>query len=158
MTDPEAGRGRRHLVWLTLLVLALVPFLLIEGHAANVLRRFGLTDRDEAFTELYFPDHVALPTTLSAGQPFAFDFSIRNREGAPRDYSWQVVVRADASTRSAGQPTVIADGAVRLADGEVRVVHNEHADGLPAGPAVVAVVLVGRTETIQFPVAVTRSG
>jgi hypothetical protein len=145
----EPRRARRFVVWALLVVVALVPFVLIQGPGAGLLRDLGLVERRERFTELAFPDHLALPTTGSVGAPIQFDFSLRNREGRAITYRWRAVVS------SPGHDEPLANGRIRLDDGARRSTHVAGAIAGPAGAAVVRVELVARDESIDFPLAVT---
>jgi hypothetical protein len=135
---------RRYLVWALLVVLALVPFVVIEGPAAGWLRDLGLLDRDERFTELFFPDRRALPATATVGSPITFDVAVRNREGEATSYRWKAVVS------SGGRDSDLARGHVRMNNGEVRRIHVAGTAPEPPGPAVVRVTLVARRESIDF--------
>ena len=138
-------------MWAAILVLAFVPFALIEGPGAGVLNDLGLTGPGESFTELYFTDHLALPKMVPEGSPLVFDFSVRNREGGSQTYAWQVVVGPEPPGSGTADVLAVDQGEFRLADDEVGVVHIDRTTWYPAGPAVVGVVLVGRAETIHFP-------
>jgi hypothetical protein len=145
----ESGSAtRRYVIWTVLIFVVLLPFVLIDGPAAGWLRDLGLLDRDERFTELYFPDRRALPAAVAPGAPIAFDIALRNREGGPTSYRWKAVVT------TGGTDVDLARGRARIDDGEVRRVPVDGPAPEPAGPAVVRVTLVGRTETIDFPVSI----
>ena len=73
-----------------------------RGPAAGWLRDLGLLDRDEQFTELYFPDRRALPTTATVGSPIAFDVAVRNREGEATSYRWKAVVTVGGRDAGSG--------------------------------------------------------
>ena len=152
--DSSGGRSpaRRYLIWALIVVLALVPFVFIEGPGAGWLRDLGLVDRDERFTELYFPDRRALPTTSSVGAPIAFEIALHNLEGEATSYRWKAVVTTD------GRDVDLARGRVRLDDGEVRRIPVSGATPGPPGLAVVQVALVGRDEAIDFRVEVAEFG
>lgn len=155
---PTDGVGRRHLGWLAVLALAVLVLFAIDGPAQHALRSAGWVDRDERFTELYFPDHLALPDQVTGGEPLAFQFSVRNREGATRTYDWQVLIGLPEAPGSIG---AIASGELRLVDDEVRIVDvdvDPAADLPGGGDVVVTVVLVGRPEAIHFPVVVEPPG
>jgi len=155
---PEVDRSRRRLVWAALLVAVLVPILIIEGPGARLLREFGLTDRDEAFTELYFPDLSQLPDQLSPGAPLEFDFSIRNNEGTATNYKWEARLGAVGSSFVDSSGTLLDSGELRLDDGAIGGVHVENVTPVTVGCAVVGVVLVGRDEAIRFPVEIVSAG
>ncbi len=146
----DDGRARRYIVWATLLALALMPFVFIEGPGAGLLRSLGLIDRNESFSELYFPGRTVRPVTAVAGAPLTFDFSVRNREGAPTTYRWQVRL-GPVGSETAG----LAHGLIRLGDREARTVHVDALAPGPPGPTTVSVVLVGRSEAIHFPLTIT---
>ncbi len=126
----------------------LVPFVIIGGPGAGWLRDLGVLDRDEQFTELYFPDRGALPTTAAVGSPIAFDIAVHNVEGEAVAYRWRAVISAP------GNDVVLARGRFRLENGEVRriPVVGEAPESL--GPAVVRVSLVAREESIDFPITI----
>jgi hypothetical protein len=135
-------------IWTLLVVVALVPFILLEGPAAGWLRDLGLLDRDERFTELFFPDHRKLPDTATIGSPLGFDISVHNVEGEATSYQWKAVVSAS------GRDVDLAQGSLRLDDGEVRRISVVGSTPEPPGPAVVRVKLVARKESIDFPITV----
>ena len=153
-SQPDAGHWRRYGVWAVLLVLALVPFVIIEGPGARLLGDLGLTDQDESFTELYFPAPSQLPGELTQGAPLEFDFSIRNDEGTPITYRWQVRLAADGADVDDPNSTLLDSGELRLDDGESGGVRVERVTPEALGPTTVGVVLVGRDEAIHFPVLV----
>jgi hypothetical protein len=131
-----------------LLVLVLAPFVILEGPLSGWLRDLGVLDRDEQFTELYFPDRRALPVTVAAGAPISFDFALHNVQGEATDYRWKAVVSAGGSAADLGR------GAIRMENGEVRRIHVAGGAPTALGRAVVRVELVARTEAIDFPVTV----
>jgi hypothetical protein len=135
-------------IWALVVVLALVPFVIIEGPGAGWLRDIGWLDRDQRFTELSFPDRRALPTTATVGSPIAFDIEVHNVEGEATSYRWKAVVSAG------GRDVDLARGRVRLDDGEARRIPVAGPTPEPPGLAVVRVTLVAREEAIDFPVEI----
>jgi hypothetical protein len=152
---PDRDRVRRRVLWVALLVLALVPFAIIDGPGADVLSRLGLVDEDETFTELFLSDRAQDPGELTPGGPIAFDFGIHNHEGEPTSYEWQVLFESASSASDGPASTVLDRGELRLDDDEEMGVHVEAVAPDSVGPSTVSVVLVGRGESIHFPVAVT---
>ena len=134
------------------MLVALVPFVLIEGPGASWLRDLGVLDRDEHFTELSFPERTALPTSVVVGAPIAFDVEIRNREGETTSYGWKA--RVTSTTAGGGSTVELAHGRVRLDDGEARRISVDGPAPPPPGAAVVRVTLVGRDEAVDFRVAI----
>ena len=136
------------MIWALVVVVALIPFVLIEGPGSQWLRNLGVLDRDERFTELYFPDRRALPDATTVGSPITFDVAVRNVEGEATSYRWRAVVSAG------GRDVDLAEGRVRLDDGEVRRIPVVGPAPEPPGLAVVRVTLVARDESIDFPVEI----
>jgi hypothetical protein len=159
--EPMPDRVRRRVLWIALLLLALVPFVVIDGPGAAVLTRLGLVDDDEPFTELFLVDRAQLPDELAAGAPIIFDFAIRNNEGEATTYEWQVRFESpgsapDGQTSTAvASRTILDSGELRLDDHEESSVHVEAVAPDAVGPATIRVVLAGRDEAIQVPVVVT---
>ncbi len=56
----------------------------------NQLKEWKLVYIPESFTELYFTDHLNLPTTISANTEQSFKFTIHNLENEDKGYSWEV--------------------------------------------------------------------
>jgi hypothetical protein len=135
-----------------LVVLVLVPFIVIAGPGAGWLRDLGVLDRDEQFTELFFPDRRALPTEAAVGSAVSFDISVHNLEGKATSYRWRAVVSAG------GRDANLAQGSLRLENGEARRIHVVGAAPAPPGRAIVRVRLVGRTEAIDFPITIVAVG
>jgi hypothetical protein len=136
-----------------LLVIALAPFVLIDGPAVGWLRDLGLLDRDGQFTELSFPDRVALPTSVTVGSPISFDIALHNREGEATNYRWKAVVTSRA-TGTAESTVELARGRVRLDSSEDRRILVVGIAPEPPGPATVRVSLAARNQAIDFRVAI----
>jgi len=142
---------RRYAIWALLVVLVLLPFLVIQGPAGGSLRDLGVLDRDERFTELSFPDRRSLPRISVIGSPITFDIALHNREGRATSYRWKAVVSRD------GGDVDLAQGDVRLEDGDLRRIHVVGTAPPPPGPAVIRVTLVARPEAIDFRTAIVAA-
>lgn len=155
VTDSDTGLGKWYLIGAAVMMLVLLPFVLVEGPGAGILNRLGWTDRDPSFTELYFPDHLALPNVIAHDAPLEFDFSIRNREGTSTTYSWRVILGPEP-TSAGGEvaSATVAQGEERLGNDEAAVVRVERLVRFSSESAVVSVVLVGRDEAIHFPITI----
>ena len=147
-SSSSSSARRRYGIWALLVVLVLVPFLFIEGPAAGWLRDLGLLDRDEQFTELYFPDRAALPTTAAVGSPITFDVEVHNVEGEAMSYRWKAVVS------TSGNDVLLDRGRIRLDNGEARRIPVVGQAPESLGPAIIRVTLVAREESIDFPLTI----
>jgi hypothetical protein len=152
---PDGDRVRRRVLWVVLLLLALVPFVIIDGPGADVLARLGLVDDDEQFTELFLSDRAQGAGDLAPGGPLTFDFGLRNREGEPTTYEWQVLYESPGSASAVPPSTILDQGELRLDDDEQTSVHVDAVAPDAVGSGTVTVVLVGRDEAIRFPVTIT---
>jgi hypothetical protein len=153
--QPPPARVRRRVLWVALLLLALVPFVVIDGPGADVLARLGLVDHDEPFTELFLTDRTQVQGELAPGGPMTFDFAVHNNEGETTSYEWQVRFESPGSAADGRVTSILDGGELELDDDEERGVHVEAVTPGAVGPATVRVVLVGRDEEIHFPVVVT---
>lgn len=63
----------------------------------------AITPRPETFTELYFEDHLSLPTTVFFGEAYEFTYTIRNNEGKDLNYPVEIFAldETPGSTQSA---------------------------------------------------------
>lgn len=69
----------------------------------NELKALGLLPKKESFTELYFTDHLKLPSTMGFNQRISFQFTVHNLENKNMDYPYEVFIVAN------GQPVRVLD-------------------------------------------------
>jgi hypothetical protein len=81
----------------------------------TVLRDAGLVAHAERYTELSFRRPSRLPTTLPAGQRrVTLSWSLRNAEGARRDYAWTIEARDAGGRQVLGRGTTSAGAGQRV--------------------------------------------
>lgn len=61
----------------------------------NKLKEWKVVPLPEPFTELYFTEHLMLPTTIAEGQNQYFEFTISNVEDKTMTYNWTVYAVED---------------------------------------------------------------
>jgi hypothetical protein len=92
--EPENHNKGNLLRWSVLLFLILIwAGMVLYGERAQakaMLISLKLLPQPEHFTELYFTDPRAIPTSTIQGEPIAFSFSIGNQEGATMTYPYDV--------------------------------------------------------------------
>jgi hypothetical protein len=73
--------------------LLALSFLTIQSNP-TIMNTITLatTVKPETFTELYFEDHLKLPTTLVPNKEYSFKFTIHNLENKEMNYKYQVYV------------------------------------------------------------------
>lgn len=73
------------------------PRLNTQLHAWNLL------PNPERLTELYYSDHLNLPTTYRPGVTQTFAFTVHNLEYRPTDYHFAITAETDSDAQPLGQ-------------------------------------------------------
>jgi len=127
-------------------VLALLVLVLVASNSPWVHARLAaakLLPQPEAYTELYFTQHLALPKTAIGLVPFSF--TVHNVEGDATTYPYEVVLLLPN-----GKTQTLSTGTLALQNGETRSVAATV--NVPKGTttAEIAVVLPNQQESIHF--------
>jgi hypothetical protein len=64
---------------------------------ASVLNKYDLLPRPETFTELYFENHLNLPSKVEAGQTYTFSYTVHNVEYKNMMYPYSVYIQTSKS-------------------------------------------------------------
>jgi hypothetical protein len=147
--DTEQKPKRVARTWVA--VLSVIFVLCIVGIAyldrtgiSEALNRADLIPKPEPFTELYFNDVTALPTTTVADAPLTFSFTINNKEGSSTAYPYSVYFIGND-----GAQTIFASDTVSLSSGASTTIMIAH--WLPADASGSVVVdLSSLDQTIDF--------
>jgi hypothetical protein len=99
----------------SIVVVLLVAFLVIPNHNGELLN--PTADHSEPLTELYFEDHLRLPTTFLPGAEETFRFTIHNLENKPTTYTYVVSVNNAPITNP--QRLTLANGAAKSVSTDV---------------------------------------
>ncbi len=67
------------------------------------------TPKPEAFTELYFEDHLRLPVSIAPYSSYSFRFTIHNRTGQTQQYTYRVMAEQDKENVILDERMVIID-------------------------------------------------
>jgi hypothetical protein len=86
---------------LAVLVVAVALGVAQTAPGRSLLKGAGLTAPPERYTELYFTTPDELPAASRSG---TVSFTVRNDEGAPRNYHW--TLRVAGNVQDSGQVTV----------------------------------------------------
>ena len=88
-----------------LFVLVITLILFTGGYFLSRNKSFmntvalATTVRPETFTELYFQDHTALPSTVTPEKQYNFSFTIHNLENQDMDYPYEVYIVDDKGNK-----------------------------------------------------------
>jgi hypothetical protein len=96
------------------------------------------------FTELYFTNHVRLPTRLRASRPNVFSFTIANHEGRATSYAYVVTARSGDGT------TEVARDTITIERGGAAIERVAFTPRRPNTAYLITVRLRDRVETIHF--------
>jgi hypothetical protein len=96
---------------IVLLIFAIfcIIYLIRGTMLSSQLSALDLIPKPEHFTELYFENSTALPTSTIAGKPISFAFTIRNQEGTSTVYPYVVYIEYPT-----GERVVLASSSVTL--------------------------------------------
>lgn len=80
--------------------IALVIFLVIFSAAALYVKvprvrdavALATTKKPETFTELYFENHLNLPSVVNVGKKYKYTFTIHNLEYETKDYPYEIYI------------------------------------------------------------------
>ena len=146
LRDNGAPDVRHVWPWLILAALCVTVVGLGFAYPREIRHQLAISfsRQPTPYTELYFTNPRTLPTFLSVSRPDSFSFTIVNREGRARVYSYVVTLSSSQGT------STVRNGTIDVEDGRAstRVV-----DVGPAKPGLaytITVKLLGRSETIHF--------
>lgn len=109
------------LVSFVVLIVVILCLTIARPAITNQLRDWKVLPAQEALTELYFFDHLRLPSHYTPDQPQEVAFTIRNFEGSDQAYAYRLVAVAEDSSL---EPTQLADGSLTLANNAARTVQQ----------------------------------
>ena len=131
-----------------IIAIIFVAAVIMYEHKADIyaqLNDWKLIPQSEHFTELYFNDHVNLPSQISKGQQVSFSFVIHDLEGRGTNYPYTVYFESQD-----GQITKIEDNSIELADGESRTINESYTAQSDNNSGKVVVGLTEKQQSIDF--------
>ena len=113
--ETEQKKNRFGAYWILALLLVLIcvasVVYLFRGAVYNGLDALKLIPTPERFTELYFTDPGAIPSSVTSGKPISFTFTIANQEGVTTTYPY-----SSYFMDTNGHQTLLASGTVTIAN------------------------------------------
>lgn len=135
-------------ILLSLIIIAslVAGIFLIINYVPPVKDAFILatTKKPETFTELYFENHLSLPTEIVLFEENSFKFTIHNLENRDMDYNYEVYIEAD------GEKQVIENNSVLIKNNEYKTIPESFAITTPAQRAKIVVNLIDKNQAIHF--------
>ena len=113
----------------------------IPGVKENV--NLATTVKPETFTELYFENHLKLPSTVKVGEKYTFSFTVHNLEYKTRSYPYEVYLDTN------GQNQYIEKSSFILKQNSYKTIIENFSVNLATKSAVV-VSLINKNQSIDF--------
>ena len=105
---------------------------------------FGFTVKPETFTELYFEDHLSLPSKIIYLQENKFNFTIHNLENKDMEYLYEVYIDVN------GEKQVIDKNFVVIKKNEYKTISEYFTITLPTARARIIVNLININQQVDF--------
>jgi len=103
------------------------------------------TVKPETFTELYFEDHLSLPSKVTLFKENNFKFTIHNLENKDMEYKYEIYVDI-----TKGKKRMIDKGSVLIKNNEYKTISEEFIITIPIQRVKVAVNLISKSQQIHF--------
>lgn len=144
---------KRH--WVKIIIRSLFIFLAIElifiaYFTLNTNSQFkelivnATTVKPETFTELYFEDHLNLPSEITPKNDYEFKFTIHNLENKDMEYSYEVFL-------DLGDEKLFIDkNVVSVKNGEYKTIEEKFRINDPAARTKIVVNLINKNQQLSF--------
>jgi hypothetical protein len=146
----EKNKTSRRLILfviIPLIILIIISGIFITARyvpSFNQALILATTVKPEAFTELYFEDHLSLPGKIVPGKENIFSFTVHNLENRDMQYSYEVYL--DQS----GAKQAVDSGSFLIKNNEYKTVIEKFKILLPASRIKVVVDLKNKNQQIDF--------
>jgi hypothetical protein len=111
--QPKKKHSVVHNTFIALAILCVIfVAYALRGLIYNALYSLDLIPIPERYTELYFTNPAAIPTSITAGKPATFSFTVVNHEGVTTTYPYSSYFVDPSAER-----IILASGTISLADG-----------------------------------------
>jgi len=143
----KIDKNRIKKIIITVIPLCLVVWLVLVFVFTPSLWQqlvWALKAKPEPITELYFEDHLDLPSTAGTSEEKSFRFTIHNLENTDMAYTYEIYIDSDGGRKIIGKNTVFIE------DKEYRTISESFKLEDPVDRARVIVRLAGRDQEIGF--------
>lgn len=129
---------------LATIVLLVVNVVKYSRNIEDFLRSYKLLPEPETFTELYFTDHLHLPSTIYPNQKQVFKVTIHNLENKDMKYPYEVYIDTKGSKQLLDQNSIFLKNNAYKTITENFILIN------PATRSAVVVNLINKNQSIDF--------
>lgn len=131
---------------LILAVLFVIGIYQIYKYVPGVKEAVALatTVKPETFTELYFENHLLLPSKIIYYKENDFKFTIHNLENKDMEYPYEVYIDVN------GEKQVIDEASVIVKSGEYKTIDENYEITLPTIRVKVIINLINKNQQIDF--------
>lgn len=102
------------------------------------------TIKPEIFTELYFENHLLLPSKITYFEANKFKFTIHNLENKDMEYPYEVYIEVNGKKQTIDQSSVL------IKSNEYKTIDEDFTISLPTGRVKVTVNLTQKNQKIDF--------
>ena len=102
------------------------------------------TVKPETFTELYFENHLSLPSTIIYGEDNNFKFTIHNLENKDMNYPYEVYINLN------GEKQLIDQSSVFVKSNAYKTINEDFTISLPTARVEVIANLINKNQQIDF--------
>jgi hypothetical protein len=133
-----------------LFYLTIVGFSIFGIHQLTLNKTFmntvalATTIKPEVFTELYFENHLNLPSIIKPNQPYYFEFTIHNLENQEMTYPYEVYLQAGNVKLPIDQKTVT------IKNNQYKTIRVGFSVDAPIVKSEIAINLINKNQQINF--------
>ena len=131
---------------ITILVCGCLFGIYLLSQNKNFMNTIALatTVKSETFTELYFENHLNLPSVIKPNQPYYFEFTIHNVESQDMTYPYAVYLQA-------GDVKIpINQNMVTIKNNQYKTIHEAFSVTAPVTKSEIVVNLLNKNQQIDF--------
>jgi len=119
-------------------------FLLSAIPSVRTNWALATTVKPETFTELYFENHLTLPSVIKPNQPYYFEFTIHNVENKDMTYPYAVYLQAGSVKLPINRNTVT------IKNNQYKTIHESFSVNAPVTKCEIVVNLLNKNQQIDF--------
>lgn len=134
----------RYYLLIVIVFIALGVFLLSTIPSVRTSWAEATTVQPETFTELFFENHLNLPSVIKPNQPYYFEFTIHNMENKTMTYPYEVYLQYG----SLKMP--ISHNTVTLKDNDYETIQEGFSINDPIFKSEIVVNLTNKNQQIDF--------
>jgi hypothetical protein len=132
------------IILVILVVVGLFGFIYNYVPGAKDAITLATTVKPETFTELYFKNHLKLPSIVKIGETYSFSFTVHNLEYKTYNYPYEVYIDTN------GQRQYIEKGNFSLRQDQYKTIKEDFSVAPPATRSAVVINLINKNQQIDF--------